>query len=172
MEVACSITCNADIEPLRVRVQPLVGKICWRARLAYADELKLDFGQRLAYEHPRLKGSTYGSWVLGSRGTKWRLMVAGQLISSRSKRSRIEQALLALGGGTVDAVTVGYRQLGLCIQFDAARTLTIQHESGRPTFELPYWEMFAPGGTCIQAGPGRRWAIRTRGKRKPGSVTI
>lgn len=158
MKAATPIRSNVELNALRRQIRPLVGETCWRARLAYADELKLDIGRKVPYKSAKMKGLLRGSWTLGSRGTTWRLESAGRSISSRSRRPRIEAALRELGGD-VEAVAIGYRQLGLRIRFKNGCTLTIEHPAGRPTYDLPYWEIFTPQGACIQAGPGRRWSI-------------
>ena len=159
MKAATPIRNSGDLDALRRRLRPLVGEACWRARLAYGDELKLDFGERIPHKHPKLKGLIYGSWILGSQGTTWRLESGDRSVSSRSRRPRVQEALRELSGGTVEAVTIGYRQLGLGIRFNNGFTLRIQHEAGRPTYDVPYWELFTPRGACIQVGPGRRWSI-------------
>jgi hypothetical protein len=71
---------------------------------------------------------------------------------------RIEKALRELNG-EIKSVVIGYRRLSLRILFVNGSILTIEHPAGRPTYELPYWELFTPGHACIQAGPGRRWSI-------------
>lgn len=158
MKAATPIRNSAELNALRRLIRQLVGETCWRARLAYADELKLDIGKKVPYKSPKMKGLLRGSWRLGSRGTSWRLESAGRSISSRNRRPRIVAALHELSGD-VQAVRIGYRQLGLRIQFKNGCTLTIEHDAGRPTYGLPCWEIFTPQGACIQAGPGRRWSI-------------
>ena len=159
MKAVTLIRSSAQLQGLQRQVQPLVGEPCWRARLAYAQELKLDFGKKVPYKSNKLRGLAHGSWRLGSRGTTWRLESANRSISSRSRLPNIEEALGELAGGTVMSVAIGYRQLELSIQFDSGSMLTIQHEAGRPTHDVPYWELFTPRGASIQAGPGRRWSI-------------
>lgn len=159
MKIASPIRTSVQLNALRRQIDSLVGEPCWRARLAYAEELKLDFGKKVPYKSPKLKGLLHGSWRLGSQGTSWRLESADRSISSQSRRPRIEEALREMAGETVAAVAIGYKQLGLSIRFSSGCVLTIQHETGRPTYDVPFWEIFTPRGACIQAGPGRRWSI-------------
>lgn len=159
MKAVTPIRNNIELNALRRQVRPLVGQLCWRARLGYAGELKLDIGDKLRYKSTKLEGQIHGAWRLGSRGTAWRLESEGRSISFRSSRPRIEEALSKMAGD-VDALTIGYRQLGLKMRFKSGWTLTIEHRADRPTYDVPYWEIFTPQGTCIQAGPGRRWSIR------------
>jgi hypothetical protein len=158
---AIPIRSKADLDALRRHIRPLVGQTCWRARLAYADELKLDLGGKSPYKSAKMKGHVRGSWTLASRGTTWTLELAGTSISSRSRRPKIEGALRELKGD-VKSITIGYRSLSLTIRFTNGSTLTIEHETRRPMYGLPYWEIFTPERACIQAGPGRRWARRLK----------
>jgi len=157
MKAASPIRNSADLDDLRRQIQPLVGELCWRARLAYADELKLDIGAKVPYKSAKMKGLRKGSWTLGSRGTSWTLDSEEGTISSRSRRSIIEASLRELRG-VVTAVSIGYRQLDLQVRFENNWILTIEHRPGQPTYDLPYWEVFTPKGACIRAGPGRRWS--------------
>lgn len=149
---------SSDLDALRQQVRMLVGERCWRARLSYADELKLDIGRKVPYKSRKMKGLVRGSWTVGSRATPWKLTGVNGVVSSRSKRSKIE-ATLGEVVGDVQAVTVGYRKMSLRIQIGHRFTLTIERHMANPADDLPSWEVFTPQRTCIQAGPGRNWLI-------------
>src|SRR5919109_39433 len=96
---------STGLDALRREIQGLVGERCWRARLAYGDELKLDIGRKIPYKSQKMKGLVRGSWTVGSRGTPWKLTYPSGVVSSRSKRSKIEAALGEVVGD-VQGVTV------------------------------------------------------------------
>jgi len=160
MSAKKSVRNKAQLAALLRLVRPIVGQRCWSARLAYADELKLDIGDKIPYRSPKLKGLLKGCWRFNACGGDWKLESPEATVSSRSKRPRIEAALKKLVGD-ITAVTVGYRQLSLALGFADGSKLTISHRAGQPTYDLPYWEIFTPDGKIIQAGPGRRWLARS-----------
>ena len=156
MKTASPRVHHNEVDKLEREIGGLVGERCWHARLGYGDELKLDIGRKVPYKSPKLKGLLRGTWTVGSRATPWKLTCASGVVSSRSKRSKIEAALGEVVGN-VQAVTVGSRRMSLTIKIGSQFTLTIENRSVAATDDLPYWEVFTPQRTCIQAGPGRNW---------------
>jgi|688.fasta_scaffold03100_26 hypothetical protein len=51
-----------DLKSLEQKMQPLVGQLCWQARLGYGDELCLEFGERIPYNSPLLEDEFKGEW--------------------------------------------------------------------------------------------------------------
>jgi len=67
VKIAIPIRTSVQLNALRRQIGSLVGEPCWRARLAYAEELKLDFGKKVPYKSPKLKGLLRGRCVARPR---------------------------------------------------------------------------------------------------------
>jgi hypothetical protein len=132
----------SDLDELDDILRALHGVPCWRARLGYGDELRLDFGEPRPYRHPAMAGARKGSWILGTRASSWQV-VAGVLPD--------------VEGARVTATKVELPQLALTLAFDNGVALHISPDPAE--HEVAAWELFTASGQHLQAGPGARWRI-------------
>ena len=73
---------DQDLESLRKIVSPIINQICWSARISYGDEVKFHIGDKIPYTNKKLINLEKGSWILGTRGTDWKLIYQDQVITS------------------------------------------------------------------------------------------
>jgi hypothetical protein len=132
-----------DLHELELILRALHGVQCWRARLGYGDELRLDLGEPRPYRHPSMGGRLKGSWVLGTRASSWQLEPTGVLPD--------------VEGAHVTTTKVELPQLDLTLGFDNGVALRISPDPAEQ--ELAGWELFTASGMHLQAGPGPRWRI-------------
>lgn len=64
-------TKSADSHLLQTYLQQLVGQPFLHFRFSYGDELSLHFGQPRPYSTPKLKHLVKGSYILGTRASRW-----------------------------------------------------------------------------------------------------
>ena len=64
---------NSDLTPLKLQLKHILGEICWRVKISYGDELRLDIGEKIPFYHHKMGNRLKGSWNFGSRCTFWQL---------------------------------------------------------------------------------------------------
>jgi len=67
---------------ISVITKPMIGETCHQVTFSYGDELRLDFGEMSAYNHPKLKHLRKGSWQFGTRATPWIFQQGDQVLTS------------------------------------------------------------------------------------------
>ncbi len=58
----------------------LIGLSCCQARISIGNQLVLDFGNKIFYDEPTLKGLFHGEWTLSSEMSSWRLIKDNNII--------------------------------------------------------------------------------------------
>jgi hypothetical protein len=152
------VTQATDLEQLREIISGVIGEICWRASLSYGDELSLHIGARIPYSQKSLAGKEKGEWILGTRGSLWKLdSVSETLTTSEDAPEIIRQKAHAIEGTTITSFETSYPELALTITFDNGCKLALM-PSPEDDFDLPYWEMFTPHGMILKVGPSTMWS--------------
>ena len=79
---------SQDLGLLAAMLDMLVGQRCLKAELSYGEELMLHLGAPVPYSHPKLADETKGSWILGTRASRWSLLLSRPplLIASNGRR--------------------------------------------------------------------------------------
>ncbi|CAG0970200.1 hypothetical protein ANRL3_01448 [Anaerolineae bacterium] len=152
------VTKATDLEKLGEITSGMLGATCWRANLGYGDELRLDIGARLPYSQPSMTGGEKGAWMLGTRGTVWRLDCPSEtLATSEDDPEILKQKLHHVEGTTITAFETSYPDLALTVTFSNGCKLTL-FPSTEDDSDLPYWELFTPYQMLLKVGPGAVWS--------------
>lgn len=136
-----------DLDELGAILRALQGKRCWRARLGYGDELRLEFGAKIPYRNPLLAAERRGEWTLGGRASPWTLTTRDE----PAPLSRIE-------GLNVVEAGVRSSSLDLRLTFQDGTVLEVVNDPAE--HELAAWELFTPDGMVLRTGPGLRWSYQ------------
>ncbi|MCE9532074.1 MAG: hypothetical protein K8T89_13260, partial [Planctomycetes bacterium] len=158
---------------LNTILQLLLGLPCLKMEFTYCDELYIHFGLPVPYRHPRLKDEMKGSWILGSRGSKWKFSVGEppRLVSSEILTAdailRAEELFQRLAGSQVLEViasphaipTESEPGISLLVQFRDGSTLSIVPTADPDQTGLADWELFTPFGMYLTCGPGQTWSF-------------
>jgi hypothetical protein len=146
-----------DLKRLEQKMKPLVGQLCWQARLGYGDELCLEFGKRVPYESPLLADEFKGEWQLGSRGSNWLLSYNGKILaSSKLKRKQVSPFLKRIEGTKVTQITIDPK---LSLNFDNQCCLLIKlNPDDLESQDLAAWELFTPNHRILEFYPNRTWS--------------
>lgn len=160
MTLIQEVTKAEDLDKLREITRGILGEICWRANLSYGEELSLHIGARLPYSQKSMAGQEKGEWILGTRGTAWRLDTASEtLISSEDDSETIRQKVHAIEGTTITAFETRYPDLALIVNFSNGCQLRL-FPNAEDDLDLPYWELFTPARMILQVGLGAKWSYR------------
>lgn len=156
--LAQSINNAADLDELYEIALQMVGQVCWMAKFSYGDELMLHLGERIPFTHPLMAGKEEGSWILGTRGTFWKLESPGRNVTtSEADLEILEQSIKRIEGSTLASLEINYPTLALVLKFSNGYQLEILPSSGDDEYELPYWELFTPQHRVLQVGPKSSW---------------
>ena len=152
------ITNNGDLEKLREIITDIIGEPCWEARMSYGDELCLEIGERIPYQHKKLAGKEKGSWMLGTRGTDWQLESPNKEIITNSKEAPevFKEKVKVIENTTITAFETHYPELILTVEFSNSCQLKIFPDL-EDNFDLSYWELFTPYNTLLTLEPGAIW---------------
>ena len=146
-----------DLEQLREITTKVIGEKCWRANLSYGDELSLHIGARLPYSQKSMTGKEKGSWILGTRGTAWKIdNLSETLVTSEDEPETIRQKISAIEDNIITALETSYPELSLVVTFANGYKLRL-FPSADEDFDLPHWELFTPYRTVLKVGPGAMW---------------
>jgi hypothetical protein len=99
-----------------------------------------------------------GAWILGTRGTSWRLHSPAGTLASSDDPERARQQIAAIEGAKVSAFAVGESDPTLRVSFDNGCQLLVLPTSEDDAWDLPYWELFTPGHMLLEFGPGGVWS--------------
>lgn len=150
-----------DLHRITELTSGILGELCWEARLGYRDELKLEIGAKKTDEL-----GDYGAWMLGSRGTAWKLMARdGTLITEYYERDvptpdEVRENIQTIANNRITAFEVLYPTLGLEVTFDNGNKLLIAPTDYDDEWDLPYWELYTPDGV-LMVGPNMQWAYES-----------
>lgn len=145
-------------EDVEAVLRGLVRQPCLTARHSYGDELRLHFGQPLADRMTRLEHRQRGEWVLGTRGSLWRLSRSGVLVSDADRPADVfTEQVAVLAGVRVATVRLSRSTLDLELHFENGLTFVVPLNDDQD--DLAAWELFTPDGQVLTIGPGRRWDL-------------
>ncbi|MFN8376433.1 MAG: hypothetical protein U0694_26625 [Anaerolineae bacterium] len=145
----------SDLNRIARITKGIIGKMCWRVRLGYGDELKLDIGKRVPAKVVRDRGE----WYLGSRGTDWTLQQDGKVVlTSDEEPEKINREIQVILHNPIVSLEAVYPSLGLAIKFANGYMLSINPKKEDDDFEVAYWELFTPYGMVLKVGWGTQWS--------------
>lgn len=149
---------DADLEQLRSIVSAIQGELCWNARMSYGDELNIHIGERIPYTYKKLAGKEKGSWMLGTRGTEWKLeSPTKETIASSAEAPEVfKEKVKVIEGTTILAFETHYPDLVLTVEFSNGCKLKIFPDLA-DDFDLSYWELFTPDNMLLTLEPGAIW---------------
>lgn len=151
---------SSDLALLCSTVAGLFGKKCWNVAFTYGGELTLHFGRHVPYGVSQMAGKSKGEWMLGTRGTAWRLFTPSGVISSDSGSEEcLEGQAKVLEGRKVTNLSVTVPDNVLTLAFGTDHLFLIIPAATDDKHDLPYWELFMPAHQLVAFGPGSRWAI-------------
>ena len=172
---------SRDLGLLAAMLDMLVGQHCLKAELSYGEELMLHLGAPVPYSHPKLADETKGSWILGTRASRWNLLLSRPplLIASNGRRpaeagdgappEEVEKKAEPLIGCTVviatperhPGQTASRGGVTLVLAFsDGSRLTVIPDDEPDDATPLADWELFTPYDTYLVCGPGPVWSYR------------
>ncbi len=151
---------NADLTELKQLIRSIIGQICWSASLSYGDELTLDIGGKIPYKQKVMAGKYQGEWILGTRGSEWRLESASGIITSTVEPAEVfKEKVKVIEGTTITAVETNYPDLVLIVVFSNGYQLKVFPDL-EDNFDLSYWELFTPNNRLVTLEPGGIWTNR------------
>lgn len=152
------VTQAADLDKLREITSGILGKTCWKVNLSYGDELTLHIGARLPYSQKSMAGQEKGAWILGTRGTAWRLDSPSETITGSEDDPEVSrQKIYVIEDTTVTTFETSYPNLALTVTFGNGYKLRLFPEA-EEDFGLPYWELFTPDRLLLKVGVGAEWS--------------
>ncbi len=159
MRAVQEIVRSADLDRLREVVGGIVGQPCWRVHFSYGGELCLHAGERLPYAHPALADKQRGAWILGTRGTAWRVESPDATrATSADEPDQAKARLAPLETASLTAVAIGGDDLSLTVSFDNGWKLCLTPTPEIEGRDLLLWELFTPERMLLTFGPGKVWS--------------
>ncbi|MBS3029607.1 MAG: hypothetical protein HCA25_21785 [Dolichospermum sp. DET50] len=149
-------------------IQPIIGEICHQITFSYGDELRLHFGEMIAYSHPKLAHLRKGTWRLNTRATPWYLMIGNGLLSHSSMfvnyKDAAECAKISLQcfleNKKLTNFVIDSNNFKLTLSFEDHYELILEpdleDDSG-----LAYWELMMPNEQILTVGPGMFWECKS-----------
>ncbi len=148
---------ETDLDKLREITRGILGEPCWEARLSYGDEVRLHIGDKIPYLHKKLAGKYKGSWILGTRGTEWKLESPSGIITTSAEEPEVfKQKVKVVEGTTITAFESSYPDLVLTVGFSNGCKLLVFPDLA-DDFDLSYWELFTPHNMLLTLEPGGIW---------------
>jgi len=176
---------SSDLGRLEAMLGALVGQRCLKVELSYGEELMLHLGTPVLYSSPKLADETKGSWILGTRVSRWILLLSRPptLIASDGRVSaeadngqtqdtppaEVEKKAEALIGCTVVAAKPEWHSeqtalrggVALVLEFsDGSRLAVMPDDEADDGTPLADWELFTPYDTYLACGRGPVWSYR------------
>jgi hypothetical protein len=148
-------------------IQPIIGETCNQITFSYGDELRLHFGEMIAYSHPKLAHLRKGTWRLNTRATPWDLMIGNGLFSHSSMYANYQNAaelakipLQYLENKKLTNFVIDSNSFKLTLSFEGGYELILEpdleDDSG-----LAYWELMMPNEQILSIGPGMFWECKS-----------
>ncbi len=168
------ITSRSDLFPAEKITRAIIGALCWKIGLKYADELVLEIGARIPHTHPKLLGKEKGEWRLGSRGTGWVLLRGDEtIVNFEADAVEINQKVQAVEDTTITRFEITYPELGLNVGFNNGYTLKICPTPEDAEDDLSYWELYCPPDRMVlEFGPGNQWWYTRSGRPHAGEDEV
>lgn len=154
-----NINQDSDLDNLRLKIKPILGQICWRVKISYGDELRLDIGEKISYHHPKMGNRQKGSWNFGTRGTYWQLENNHNIIvNSNLESSEILQQLKIIEDKIITEFNLNYSDLKLTIKFNNNYQLKIIPDLTNQEYQdVACWELFTPNNQVLTVYPNFYW---------------
>lgn len=176
----------ADPFLLQAYLQQLIGQPFLHFRFSYGDELSLHFGLPRSYESPKMKHLVKGSYILGTRASRWFLRSEarptvifggkefepqdGANLQSLSKKDLETADIMQRGARIVFASSIPFSfpfpgapvfGFGLSLSLSDGASILIAPESVETlslTETIADWELFTPYERLLRVGPGVQWS--------------
>ena len=159
-------------------VRMLVGQPLLQVTVSYGDELCLHLGEPVPCSSPKMKGKVKGSYIIGTRASKWYFSSSDWLIVSddkpvkqskhvkRLKADQLKDLVSKKRGARVVSAEarlikrsrtapIGFG-LFLGLQ-DGSALAIISVESAPGSRHIADWEIFTPSDKYLRAWPQARW---------------
>jgi HD superfamily phosphohydrolase len=157
-EISHQIADRSDTSAIEQELQGLVGASAWGARLSYGDELRIEFGDEIEYQHPQLVGVRRGEWSLSARASAWTIENRGMIVASSEAPSASDSDLAALDDRPVLGVNVTYPRLALVLSFDGGTRLQIIADT-EDDDRVALWEVERPDGSVLIVRSHTEWRL-------------
>jgi len=149
---------DEDLDLLKKIASRIIGEPCWQATMSYGDELSLDIGGRIPCSRSRDREK--GAWILGTRGSDWKLEYLGKIIATSQSDSEIgKQRIKEIQGATIAALSTRYPDLVLTVLLSNGYKLMVFPDREND-LDLSYWELFTPDNMLLEVKPGPLWSYR------------
>lgn len=159
-----------DIIPIQSIIQQLVGKLCWRVKQSYGDELVLQIGDTAPDPLPERTHSIAGHFRVCTRGTDYTIYKGAETwvnLDSVLDESPVESDAIMkwmthiLSGLHVLASEVTYPDLALIITFENDISLVVRHDKSKPSYYVADWEIVMWDSGKLSVGPKMKWSWET-----------
>jgi hypothetical protein len=150
-------------------IQPIIGETCHQITFSYGDELRLHFGEMIAYSHPKLSHLRKGTWRLNTRATPWYLMLRNSLFShchssmfvnNQNAAELAKIQLQCLENKKLTNFVIDSNNFKLTLSFEDHYELILEpdleDDSG-----LAYWELMMPNEQILTVAPGMFWECKS-----------
>jgi hypothetical protein len=165
-EQVIQVTNSSDLEKIITLTSSILGETCWKAYLGYGDELYLDIGDQIDVDlssRLRTRVIKRGAWMLGSRGTAWKLFDQnGNLIIEEYENrdealsDEIQQKIQLIVDSHIVTFVPTYPNLGLELKFSNDCKLHILPTTEDDKWDVEYWQLAMPHG-WLDVGPTLQW---------------
>ncbi|MBX9680054.1 MAG: hypothetical protein K2X38_14930 [Gemmataceae bacterium] len=175
---------GTDLVLLQAYLQPLIGQPFLHFRFSYGDEVGLHFGDPHPYSFPKMKHLTKGSFILGTRASKWLFSAPSRslvILGCDDRRFDSQSSLRTLSkidlettdvlqpGKVVESVSLIHGSIfglaatgiGLSLRFSNGTSLAIipsPPENSASEGDIADWEFFTPYDRYLRVGPGQKWS--------------
>ena len=151
---------------ISVITKPIIGETCHQVTFSYGDELRLDFGEMSAYNHPKLKHLRKGSWQFGTRATSWIFQQGDQVLTSTlqvnidAEIDTVKKLLQQLENKELINLVIDAQNISLTLLFEGNYQLILEPDL-QDNSGLAYWELFMPTEQVLTVGPGLFWECKS-----------
>lgn len=180
LDLSAPVRDARDLSLLHELLSPLIGQPFHKVEADYGGEMTLHLGEPQPYRLPRLADERKGSWIVGTRGSDWQLLLRNPPALVTPRRGTENGDLAAaeqfvnprLSGQFVTSVDVAApsepeanRRIWLTIGFGDGSTFSVLptagHDGDPPVAD---WELFTPFGMYLTCGPGASWSYLPSGR--------
>ena len=151
---------------ISVITKPMIGETCHQVTFSYGDELRLDFGEMSAYNHPKLKHLRKGSWQFCTRATSWIFQQGDQVLTSKlqvnidAEIDTVKKLLQQLENKELINLVIDAQNISLTLLFEGNYQLILEPDL-QDNSGLAYWELFMPTEQVLTVGPGLFWECKS-----------
>ncbi len=108
-----------DIQKINETYQPLLGKKCWHANIAYGTMIILDFGKETEFKGEKTnKTLKAGEWAISTWTSDWQLLKNGkEIASSFGTLEEMKSGIKILNNEKIEGIKIGQNDLSADITF-------------------------------------------------------